>query len=85
METPRLSRRLPRVRIALNEFEDMEEGMEWSIGVPQFIWLAFTSLGLIIVAVEHGKPKRGKWNFCVSLVVALISFGILLWGDFFTD
>lgn len=54
------------------------------MGIPQWIMIIIFALSLAIGMAQHGKPKEGKENFFFTLVGTAITFGILLWGGFFT-
>lgn len=53
------------------------------MGAPQIIYLAFTLLGLFIVALMHGEQKTTTYSFPVQFVVKLITVALLYWGGFF--
>lgn len=47
------------------------------------IILVFLALNLLAGAYMHGKPRQGKHNFLLTLVVTLINFALLYFGGFF--
>lgn len=55
--------------------------MTFHIGIPQLIYCLITLFGLIIAAVRHGEEIT--YNFGITIVGTLITFGLLYWGGFF--
>ncbi len=51
------------------------------MSVAAIIYLALIVIGLFLALVRDGEPD--KVNFFASLVGALITVGLLYWGDFF--
>ena len=51
------------------------------MSAPQVVMNVLFSLGLLISANEHGKP-RSNANFWTSLIAACIEVAILWWGGF---
>jgi len=52
---------------------------------PQVTLLLFWAVALLLMARDHGKPKKGFDNFWLSLVVLAIYAGLLYFGGFFTQ
>lgn len=50
---------------------------------PQIIVLSLMIIGLLLAANLHGKPKKGDYNFWVTLTSSIITFLLLYWGGFF--
>jgi hypothetical protein len=57
--------------------------MNINIGWPEGIWIGLVMSGLIVSAVFHGEPKKGKYSFPVTFTSTIISLLLLLWGGFF--
>lgn len=53
------------------------------MNAPQVIFLVLLGIELLYTAHMHGKPKEERYNFFVTFVGALITFGLLAWGGFF--
>lgn len=53
--------------------------MEW----PQIVWISVIAVSLLLNARDHGKPKEGKHNFFIGLVVLSIQLFLLIMGGFF--
>lgn len=53
------------------------------MSIPAIIYLSLTGIGLLASAYMHGKPREGVYNFWVSAVATVITFGLLFWGGFF--
>ena len=51
--------------------------------VPQILYVALILLTLVTIAVNHGKPRGGKYNVFQSFTVAGIHVGLVAWGGFF--
>jgi hypothetical protein len=51
------------------------------LGLPQFVLIAATALGLGVTAAKSGE-SRGNYNFWSTAISMLIQFGILAWGGF---
>lgn len=51
--------------------------------IPQIIYFALVLISLLFAANQHGKPKKGKHNFWVTVIACIISISILWWGGFF--
>ena len=57
--------------------------INFTLGIPQLIMCAIYTLNLCIYAVNHGKPKKDKYNFGYCLVGTVINITILKCGGFF--
>lgn len=53
------------------------------MNTQQIIVIVMLSVGLLINANLHGKPKKGNHNFWVSLINVIITLLLLYWGNFF--
>lgn len=51
--------------------------------IPQIIYLILAGFGFALSIMMHGKPRKPH-NAYSDLVAALISFGLLYWGGFFS-
>lgn len=52
-------------------------------GWPQWIYCFFVMLGLMVHAVENGKPLKGDYNVTARALGAAF-WGVILWqGGFF--
>ena len=49
---------------------------------PQITWIILVSLSLIIVALNHGKPRE-SYNIFTFLITLAISVTLLIKGGFF--
>lgn len=54
------------------------------MGIWQIIYIGLFCMSLGITLKEHGTPKKGTNNFWISLLAAVIQFGILYKGGFFS-
>ena len=54
-----------------------------NFGIFQIIYLVLLSVGLLVAANQHGKPKTGKTNFFITLFASAVSFCIFYFGGFF--
>lgn len=52
---------------------------EW----PQWLYIAMTLGGMMVVANLHGKPKKGNENFWKSILLTIPAWIILYFGGFF--
>ena len=50
---------------------------------PQIVYLIITAMGVGLALSRHGKPKEGKDNFWVSLIVTVAVWYLLYVGHFF--
>lgn len=50
--------------------------------IPQIILAGLILLGLGVEMERHGKPKKGKENFWITLSSSAIIAGLLWWGGF---
>lgn len=50
---------------------------------PQIIYICIILIDLILIGYYHGKPKKGKHNVFVNLIVMAITLSLLCWGGFF--
>jgi hypothetical protein len=53
------------------------------MGTPQIILIVLLSIGLLVNAYMHGKPKSGTYNLFKSLMHTAIMIWILIAGGFF--
>jgi len=53
--------------------------------IPQIIIISLAMIGLFFVAHKHGKEKKEKYNFWVTLSSTVIEIAILAWGGFFDN
>ena len=56
----------------------------FTLGIPQILICLIFILGLGQNAINHNKPKDGKYNFWGALVGVMINVVILKWGGFLT-
>jgi len=52
------------------------------MGAPQIIIIVMYCLNLGIVMQNHGKPRKGKDNFFISLFATILNVVILYFGGF---
>ena len=50
---------------------------------PQIIYLSIIFVNLLLIANQHGKERKGKHNIWISLISAVLTILLLLWGGFF--
>jgi uncharacterized membrane protein len=50
---------------------------------PQITVIVLVSISLLINAYMHGKPKKEKHSFWISLINAIVTISLLYWGNFF--
>jgi len=53
------------------------------MGTPQILIIVLYSIGLLLVANNHGKEKTGKYSIWSRLTSTAITFALLIWGGFF--
>lgn len=53
------------------------------MGLAKIILLALYAVSLLAAANLHGKDKKGKHNFWMHLLSAVITLSLLYWGGFF--
>ena len=53
------------------------------MGVPQIIMIVLLSIGLLLSAKDHGRPRTGSNSFWSNLISVGVAMGLLLWGGFF--
>ena len=54
------------------------------IGIPQFIYLILSIIGLGVELSKDGKPKEGNHSFWISLFATAVVYSLLFYGGFFT-
>ena len=47
--------------------------------IPFILMIILTAVGLGISMVEHGKPKKGKNSFFISLIATIITWVLIMW------
>lgn len=56
--------------------------LEFHLGIPQIIWIAFMIFDIVYATVNHGS-KREPYNAYSTMVASAITFALLYWGGFF--
>lgn len=51
-------------------------------GWPQTLVILLSIIGLVLVARDHGKPRKPE-NIWTHLVGVAITYSLLIWGGFF--
>jgi hypothetical protein len=50
--------------------------------IPAIIYLVLASIGMLITAHDHGKPRKPN-NFWAGALAQTLVLGLLYWGGFF--
>jgi hypothetical protein len=53
------------------------------MSAPAIIWIVLASIGLLLNASMHGKPKTGVHSFWYPMTACAIVASLLYWGGFF--
>lgn len=51
---------------------------------PQWAYFLLLSVGLLLTARDHGKPKTGKNNFWAAMISIVLVNTFLFFGGFWT-
>ena len=51
--------------------------------VPEIILITLWSIGLLMTAYMHGKPKETNHNIFASLTATAINIALLMWAGLF--
>lgn len=50
---------------------------------PQIVYVVLTLIGIGVAMEQHGKPRKGNYNFFITLAAAALAWFLLWKGGFF--
>ena len=59
--------------------------MNFTIGIPQAIWIMLFLFKGVYEIVNHGRPREGDHDAFMFVLLSPISIYILYWGGFFAQ